>query len=367
MPIKHIEEYKDLEISEKLLANIKKNSKKNVRLMEVCGTHTVSIFRSGIRSMLPATIDLLSGPGCPVCVTTQQEIDKFIKTGRNDDVMLVTFGDMMRVPGTSTSLQKERGEGRDIRVVYSILDALKLAEENPDKRIVFSGVGFETTAPTIAASIISAYEKGLKNFFVYSFLKIIPPALDALMYSQDIRIDGFILPGHVSVIIGTNAYASFFKKYRIPSVIAGFEPNDLLQAINILVEQIEKGCPELSNAYKRVVTFEGNRKACEVMSRVFIKKDASWRGLGMIRDSGLEIREAFRNYDAEKVFNICVHKSPESKECACGDILRGMKIPPECPAYKKICTPINPIGPCMVSSEGTCAAYYRYYDKTQVL
>lgn len=363
MPIKHLEEYRDPEISWKILAKIKENSKKDVRLMEVCGTHTVSIFRSGIRSMLPETISLLSGPGCPVCVTTQTEIDKFIETARKDDVILATFGDLMRVPGTKSSLQKEHSEGRDIRIVYSTFEALMLAEKNPDKRVVFAGVGFETTAPTIAASILSAGEKNLDNFFVFSSHKLVPPALEALMSNQDIRVDGFILPGHVSVIIGIKAYMPFFEKYHIPCVVAGFEPVDLLQAISILVEQVEKGRPWLNNAYQRVVTFEGNKKAQEVMAGVFEKKETAWRGLGKIRRSGLGIREEFEKRDAEKVFDINVPESLERKGCACGDIITGVKIPPQCPLYKRSCTPTDPIGPCMVSSEGTCAAYYRYYDK----
>ncbi len=361
MTIKYLEEFRDPEISRIIIDNIDKISQKKIRLMEVCGTHTMSIFRSGIRDILPETISLLSGPGCPVCVTSQHEIDAFIALSRIDNVIITTFGDLMKVPGTSSSLQSERANGHDIRVVYSTFDALEIARKNPGKQIVFLGVGFETTAPTIAASIFSAEEMKMENFFVFSAHKLVPPALLALMESKDVKIDGFLLPGHVSVIIGTKAYLPLFKKYHIPSVVAGFEPSDILQAIYVLVEQIETGSSKLDNAYKRAVTFHGNKKAKQIMQDVFEIVDASWRGIGSIPESGLKIRKEFENYDAENVFEINISDSMDPKGCACGDILRGLKIPPECLLYRKTCTPMNPVGPCMVSSEGTCAAYYRYH------
>jgi len=249
MTLKYIEEYRDSKIARSLIEKIKTGSKRPIRLMEVCGTHTVSIFRSGIRSILPPTISLLSGPGCPVCVTDQPEIDAFIELAKLDEVIVTTFGDLMRVPGTCSSLQKEHAAGRDIRVVYSTFDALEIARNNPSKRVVFLGVGFETTAPTIAASILSAARTNVTNFFVISAHKRVPPALETLMATEGVQIDGFILPGHVSVIIGVNAYRSFFEHYQIPGVVAGFEPADILQAIAMLVAQIENGRPQLENAY----------------------------------------------------------------------------------------------------------------------
>jgi hydrogenase expression/formation protein HypD len=360
MGIKYIEEYRDPEVSRKIAENIGGASKRPVRLMEVCGTHTVSIFRNGIRSMLPETITLLSGPGCPVCVTTQKEIDTFILLARMDDVIVTTFGDVMRIPGASSCLQKEHAEGRDIRPVYSAFDALKIAEKNPDKKVVFLGVGFETTAPTIAASILSARKIGLDNFLVFSAHKRVPPALFALMENHDVHIDGFILPGHVSVIIGTRAYLPFFEKYQIPCVVSGFEPIDILQAIHTLVLQVEKGKPRLVNGYRRVVTFNGNMKAQKIMQDVFETQDAVWRGIGTIPESGLRIREEFANFDAARMLELEIPEPGIPKDCACGEILTGIKIPPECPLYETVCTPINPVGPCMVSGEGTCAAYYRY-------
>jgi len=362
MVIKHVEEYRDAALSRNLIEQIKQVSKRPIRLMEVCGTHTVSIFRSGIRAVLPDHINLLSGPGCPVCVTAQREIDAFIELAKIDDVIVTTFGDLMRVPGTGSSLQKERAEGRDIRMVYSTMDALEIARKNPTKKVVFLGVGFETTAPTIAAAILAAQQMQCENFSVYSAHKLVPPALIALMASEAVQIDGFILPGHVSVIIGLEAYQPFFDQYRIPCVVAGFEPTDLLQVIFKLTEQIESDAPELANTYGRAVTQEGNVKAQQILQMVFDTTDVEWRGIGGIPQSGLKFKPAFAAYDAEQVFDIDLPEAEDPKGCACGEILTGIKIPPECPLYKTVCTPADPVGPCMVSSEGTCAAYYRYHD-----
>jgi len=362
MTLKHIDEYRDSEISKSLLQKIKTISKKNVRLMEVCGTHTVSIFRSGIRSVLAETISLLSGPGCPVCVTDQAEVDAFIELARIENVIITTFGDLMRVPGTKSSLQKESAAGRDIRVVYSTFDALEIAKKNPDKHIVFLGIGFETTAPTIAASILSAAQTDVKNFSVISAHKLVPPALEALMAAQDVLIDGFILPGHVSVIIGLKAYQPFFDQYQIPCVVAGFEPTDILQAICMLVEMLESNSPNLDNAYQRAVTVDGNAKAQQILDQIFESDDACWRGIGVIAQSGLKIRERYAAHDAEKLFKIEVPDAKTPKGCACGEVLIGTKLPPECALYKKACTPMDPVGPCMVSTEGTCAAYYKYHS-----
>ena len=361
MTLKHIDEYRDAELARHLVDKIKFTSKRPIRLMEVCGTHTVSIFRSGIRSVLPETISLLSGPGCPVCVTDQTDIDAFIELAKFDDVIITTFGDLMRVPGTHSSLLKERADGRDIRVTYSTFDALEIAKKNPDKSVVFLGVGFETTAPTIAAAIISAAEMGVDNFSAIAAHKRVPPALAALMNADNVQIDGFILPGHVSVIIGVKAYEPFYKQHQIPCVIAGFEPADILQAIGMLVEQIETGRPALENAYPRAVTLAGNTKAQKLLDDVFYPADVCWRAIGMIPRSGLKIRPKYERHDAAKIFDIQVSDSTDPKGCACGEILIGIKTPPECPLYKTVCTPIDPVGPCMVSTEGTCAAYYKYH------
>ena len=287
MTLKHIDEYRDAEISRNLIEKIKSISQKEVRLMEVCGTHTVSIFRSGIRSVLPATLSLLSGPGCPVCVTEQAEIDAFIELARIDDMIVTTFGDLMRVPGTRSSLQKESAAGRDIRVVYSTFDALEIARKHPEKKVVFLGVGFETTAPTIAAAILAAAQANIDNFSVICAHKLVPPALEALMSAARVQIDGFILPGHVSVIIGLDAYRPFFDRYQIPCVVAGFEPTDILQALSMLVGMLESNSPCLDNAYPRAVTAAGNVKAQQILAEIFEPADAWGRGLGMITRSGL--------------------------------------------------------------------------------
>jgi hydrogenase expression/formation protein HypD len=351
MSLKHIEEYRDADISKHLVAKIKATSKRNIRLMEVCGTHTVSIFRSGIRTLLPQTITLLSGPGCPVCVTDQREIDVFIELARLDDV----------IPGSNSSLQKESAEGHDIRIVYSTFDALEVAQKNPDKKVVFLGVGFETTAPTIAASILQAARLKVDNYSVISAHKLVPPALETLMSLEDVQLDGFILPGHVSVIIGLEAYRPFFDRYQIPCVAAGFEPADILQAVGRLVTMIETRNPALENAYPRAVTEAGNTKAQKILQDIFKPADACWRGIGLIPQSGLKIRDEFAVHDTEKQFEIRIPEPKIPQGCACGEILTGKKSPPDCKLYRKVCTPTDPVGPCMVSTEGTCAAYYRYH------
>ena len=361
MTIKHSEEYREPELARQLVAAIRRTSRQPVRLMEVCGTHTMSIFRHGIRDVLPQTINLLSGPGCPVCVTSQQEIDTFIAYARQEDTVVATFGDLLRVPGTDSSLQKEKAEGRDIRVVYSAFDAVKMAAEQRGQRVVFLGVGFETTAPTIAASILAARDMGLDNFHVVSAHKTVPNALEALMANDAVAISGFLLPGHVSVILGLNAYRPFFDRYQVPAVVAGFEPTDILEAIRRLVEQVEKGRPQLDNAYPRAVSDTGNAKARAVLDQVFEPVDANWRGIGILPASGLAIRDSLGQFDALRQVPVEVAEAREPAGCGCGEILTGAKIPPECKLYRKACTPENPVGPCMVSSEGTCAAYYRYH------
>lgn len=361
MTLKYAEEYRDAGLARPLIDKIAALTDRPIRLMEVCGTHTMAIFRHGIRQVLPAAISLLSGPGCPVCVTDQGEIDAFIELARRPDVIITTFGDLIRVPGSGSSLQKERAAGHQIHIVYSTFDALDIAKANPDKNVVFLGVGFETTAPTVAAAILTAARTGVTNFSVISAHKIVPPALAALVQNEQAAIDGFILPGHVSVIIGTDAYRPLFERCRIPAVVTGFEPADILNAIGILVEQIHDGRPAVVNAYARAVSDRGNPKAVKMMADVFDTVDARWRGLGVIPASGLAIGEAYAAFDAKRRFGVTVKDAPEPKGCACGAILSGTMIPPQCPLFKRRCTPQDPVGPCMVSSEGTCAAYYRYH------
>ena len=360
--MKHAQEYRDPGIAKPLVERINKISKKPVRLMEVCGTHTLSIFRSGIRDLLPGTIRLLSGPGCPVCVTAQAEIDAFIALSRMPNAIITTFGDLMRVPGTESSLQAERSLGRDIRMVYSTFDALEMARKNPHRPVVFLGVGFETTAPTIAASLVAAREMKINNYFVRCAHKIVPPALSFLVDKNKAGIDGFILPGHVSVIIGEKAYREFFEKTRTPCVIAGFEPVDILRAVLVLIEQIENGVPALENVYKRAVTPDGNPKARKIMADCFETMDTTWRGLGTIPASGLVLKNHYAAFDAKVQFDVNIPDTREPAGCACGEVLLGNKIPVECRLYKKNCTPQTPVGPCMVSGEGTCAAYFKYHD-----
>ncbi|MBC2705599.1 hydrogenase formation protein HypD [Desulfobacula sp.] len=360
MVLKYIEEYRDGSLARDLVKKIHSVSKKDLRLMEVCGTHTTAIFRHGIRSVLPQGITLLSGPGCPVCVTAQKDIDAFVGFARVKNVIVTTFGDLIKVPGSSSTLGKEKAAGADVRIVYSVFDAVNIARENKDKEVVFCGVGFETTIPTIAAGILMGIEGQVDNFSVYSANKLTPPALAALMETDGVELDGFILPGHVSVITGTDAYRDTFEKYDIPSVISGFEPIDILQAILLLIEQNEAGKPALENAYPRAVSDVGNVKAKQIMNQVFEVCNASWRGIGEIPSSGMELKKEYQKFDAAIKFGMDMPDVPEPKGCACGEILMGLKRPYECALYKKKCTPLNPVGPCMVSSEGSCAAFYRY-------
>lgn len=362
MPFSLTTDYRDPALASRLAGQIRQRVKRPLSLMEVCGTHTVSIFRHGIRSFLPREIKLLSGPGCPVCVTSQADIDAFIALCRQPHTIVTTFGDLIRVPGSNGSLQSERAEGRDVRVVYSAMDALAIARQNPGNRVVFLGVGFETTIPTVAATILTAKRQGITNFSVYPAFKTVPPALCALIGGGRIAVDGLLLPGHVSVIIGLSGYEPFFKMYPLPCVVAGFEPTDILQAIAMLVSQVDSGVKRLENGYPRVVGWEGNGKALEMMDRVFMPADAKWRGLGLIPESGRDLKPVFSEYDASRIFDLAIAPADEPRGCACANVLTGEMVPPECPLYGTVCTPMDPTGPCMVSSEGTCAAYYRYHE-----
>ncbi len=360
MSIKHASEYRDPELARHLAEQINQTCTRTIRLMEVCGTHTMAIFRHGIRSLLPQQIELISGPGCPVCVTSQGDIDAFVELARQPGTIVTTFGDLMRVPGSGSSLQREKARGADVRVVYSTMDAVAIARENPGHQVVFLGVGFETTAPTIAAAVLYAWQQKIVNFSVYPAHKIVPPALEALASDPQVKIDGFLLPGHVSVIIGLDGYRRFFQRHRIACAVTGFEPADILEGILALVRQVESGRPALENRYPRAVTPEGNPRARALMEEVFQVADAQWRGLGTMKASGLVLRDKLASHDAMSRFGIEPGQVPEPAGCACGQILAGIKKPPQCALFGKTCTPMTPVGPCMVSSEGTCAAYYRY-------
>ncbi len=357
--MKFIDEFRDQEIAKGLIEKIKKSSSKSIQLMEVCGTHTVSIFRYGIRGLLPDHIKLISGPGCPVCVTPNSDIDFAIALCRQEDVILTTFGDMMKVPGSTSSLQVEKAEGRDIRIIYSSLEALRIAKENPEKKVVFFAIGFETTSPTIAVAILHARQEGIQNLFFLNSQKRIPPALYALLQSRQVKINGLILPGHVSAILGTGPYQFISEEFSIPAVITGFEPLDILQGIWMLVKQIEENRPSVEIQYKRIVKKEGNPLAMEKIETVFKKADGNWRGIGRIPESGYRFKEPFQAMDARR-FEVVVEPSKEHPECLCGEVLQGIKTPLECRLFKKACHPENPIGPCMVSIEGTCHTYFKY-------
>ncbi len=331
-----------------------------VQLMEVCGTHTVSIFRHGLRSLLPGNLRLISGPGCPVCVTAQQDLDAACRLAAQPGVILATYGDMLRVPGRLGSLADQRACGADVRVVTSAMTALRLAEQNPRRSVVFYAVGFETTAPATAALVQAAARRGVANVFVYASHKRIVPAMAALLDDPACAIDGFLCPGHVSVIIGSAAYAPIVRRYRRPCVVAGFEPLHILRAIERLVAQIASGQARLENAYPQAVGPRGNRVARQLLDEVFEPCDARWRGLGQIPESGLRLRPRYARFDAAARFGIELHEDYELPGCRCGEVIAGKLDPPECRLFARACTPLRPLGPCMVSSEGTCAAWYRF-------
>lgn len=331
-----------------------------VRLMEVCGTHTVAIFRQGIRDVLPGGIKLLSGPGCPVCVTAIRDVDKALAIAEWDGVILTTFGDMMRVPGSKRSLFNAKAEGGDVRIVYSPMDALEIAEGNRERKVVFFATGFETTSPSVAGTVMEAERRGIGNFYIYPVHKVVPPALKALLDSGEVRVDGFILPGHVSTVIGSTPYNFIAVEYGKPSVITGFDAGDILTGVMMLLDQISSKRAEVEIQYTRVVRKEGNPRAIAVLQEFFEAEDAEWRGIGMIPGSGLRLREKYRHRDIRSVFDPVVSSAGEPPACSCGDVLKGIKIPSDCKLFGKACTPDKPVGACMVSSEGSCAAYYKY-------
>lgn len=358
--MKYLSEFRNGAAAAQMVEQMRRRDPIPMTIMEVCGTHTVSIFRNGIRQLLPEQINLISGPGCPVCVTANRDIDWALAAARRPEVILATFGDMLKVPGSFSSLQRARAEGADIRLVYSTLDALEIARANPGRQVVFFGIGFETTAPTIACSILEAAETGLSNYFVYSVHKVMPPPMRALVESGEVNIDGFLCPGHVSTIIGSEPYQFLARDHGIPCVIAGFEPLDVLQAVDMLMAMREEGRAEVAIQYRRVVRPEGNPVALEQLYRVFEPADAEWRGMGVIPGSGLAIREEYATFDAARALQVDPGPLREHAGCRCGEVLRGVIQPPQCKLYGRVCTPENPVGPCMVSSEGTCATWYQF-------
>lgn len=353
--------FKDPKLARGLIETIHRLAPEHATLMEVCGTHTVAIARNGIRDLMPEGLRLASGPGCPVCVTCNRDIDTVIALARIPNVTITTFGDMTRVPGSTSSLLAEQAAGRSVEIVYSPLDALAFAKAHPEREVVFVGVGFETTTPLAAMAIKRAKAMGLSNFTVFAAHKNMPGALELLVGDPTLELDALILPGHVSTIIGAEPYRFLAEKYGIPGVITGFEPVDVLQGIAMLVRQLHEGRAEIEIAYARGVMPEGNPVALAAIDEVFETCTATWRGLGDIPGSGYRIRDEFANFDAVRRFEPDVEPTRDPKGCRCGDVLRARIAPNECPLFRTVCTPENPVGPCMVSSEGSCAAYYRYY------
>ena len=361
--MRYLDEFRDPARAQALLRHIHAQARQPLRLMEFCGTHTQAIFRYGIRQLLPEPVTMLSGPGCPVCVTSASDLDRAIGLASIPSVTLATFGDMLRVPGSQGSLQAAKAAGADVRVVYSSLDALELARQHPERTVVLLGIGFETTAPTIAATILQAEEEGLANLRLYSLHKLTPPATVAILQAGEVALDGILAPGHVSAIIGAQAWEFVARDFGLPCAVAGFEPLDILMGIRDLVEQRQAGQAEIHNTYGRGVRPHGNPTALRLLAEVFEPAAAEWRGLGTLADSGLRLRERFRRFDAQPLLaeqGLDRLQGREPAGCRCGDVLRGTTSPDGCPLFGRACTPERPIGPCMVSSEGSCAAYYRY-------
>ncbi len=352
--------FRSRDVTAPLVEEIGRSLERPVRIMEVCGTHTMAIFRHGIRSLLPEFITLLSGPGCPVCVTPTNHIDLFLAAADQESVTIATFGDLIRVPGSRGSLAAARARGARVEIVYSPMDALTLAQGEPQRTVLFPAIGFETTAPTIAATILAAEQMGIDNFVIIDAGKTMPRALDELLADPDLRVDGLLCPGHVSAIIGSEAYRPLADTHRLACAVAGFEPADILAGLLSLIRQVNEGSPGVANCYTRAVTAEGNLRARQLINQVFEPVDSQWRGLGIIPASGLRLREQYHRFDGARRLDLAVQPAQEPKGCRCGEILKGRMLPPDCPLYGTVCTPLQPIGPCMVSNEGTCAAYFRY-------
>jgi hydrogenase expression/formation protein HypD len=355
--------FKDSERVKRLIGRIREiYPGGELKFMEVCGTHTMAIARFGLRRLMPEGLVLLSGPGCPVCVTPTAVIDAALKISENSDTVIVTFGDMMSVPGSEKSLELRRAEGADVRVLYSVYDMLEMAAHEPQKSFVFISVGFETTTPGIALSVLETRKRRLKNVSFLVANRLVIPAMDALLSAGEVHIDGFLCPGHVSVIIGWEAYRPIARQYKVPCVVAGFEPVDILLAIHDILSRIVEGVNGVGNSYPRAVKESGNPEAMRIMKKVFRVAEAEWRGIGLIPESGLALRDEYADLDAVKRFGVELLPVPDPPGCRCGDVLKGVIIPPQCRLFGKRCTPETPVGPCMVSSEGSCAAYYKYGD-----
>lgn len=359
-------EFSNSELSRPLLQKVKEAAqlfieKKGRRpaFMEVCGSHTMALAQSGIKKALEGYVNLISGPGCPVCVTDQKTIDAMIQLAEGENRIICTFGDMVRVPGTKYSLLEKKTEGKDIRIVYAPVDAVTIAEQNPEKDVIFLGIGFETTIPVLAATLKKAMEKDVQNFSMWMTTKLVEPILRYLLEMKELNIDGFLLPGHVSIVLGKNHYKYLVEEYETPSVIGGFEPVELLGSIYKLINQLLEERAEIENVYSYVVGNEGNKQARQLMEAYFERVDEAWRGIGVIEKSGMDLRPEYGKWDAKKKFHISVEE-PRKTKCRCGEIIRGLISPKECPLFAKACTPLNPIGPCMVSSEGACAAHFTY-------
>ena len=355
--MKHADEYRDPALARPLLEELQ-SVKQPMRVMEVCGSHTTAIARSGLRGLLPKHIELISGPGCPVCVTAQTHIDTMIALAKLPGVRLAAFGDMFRVPGSETSLSTAMAEGARATVVYSPMDALNLARQNTDEEVIFFAVGFETTTPGVAATILAAAAAGVKNFSVFSTHKTMPAPMHALLQDPELALDGLLCPGHVAAIAGAAAFQIFSDKYHLACCIAGFETADLLSGLLLLARRIAARESRLDNAYGRAVSWQGNQRAQQVVAEVFAPVDTMWRGLGMLPESGLAIREKYRQFDAGGRFSVTIPEAKEPAGCRCGDVIRGKIHPPSCPLFGRRCTPASPIGPCMVSGEGACAAWH---------
>lgn len=360
--MKYLSEYRTADLARPLIEELQSFPPRKLRFMEVCGTHTMAIFQHGIRSLLPEGMELISGPGCPVCVTSASHIDLFIELALQKQVRVAIFGDLLRVPGSKGSLSQASAQGANVEVVYSALDSLSLAQQHPDEQIIFLSVGFETTTPTVAATILEAKRQQLDNFSVLSTQKVVIPPLQQLLSDKSLAIQGLLCPGHVSTIIGAAAYQGIAKDFKLPCVVAGFEPADVLLALIMLRRQCEQGCFAVENGYQRAVSWQGNERAQAMVDQVFQPADTLWRGLGLLANSGLRIRDGYSHFDADKRFGLPLPESKEPAGCLCGKILCGQQIPTDCPLFGRACTPQNPVGPCMVSSEGTCAAYFRYAD-----
>jgi hydrogenase expression/formation protein HypD len=362
--MKYVSEYRSPEIVSALLKEIKQTVKGNWNIMEVCGGQTHSLVKNGILNMLPQNVQMIHGPGCPVCVTPVNLIDKAVHLAMEHNVILCSFGDMIRVPGSGMSLLEAKSKGGDIRILYSPLEAVKIAKENPGRQVVFFAVGFETTAPANALSIIHAHRERLKNYAILTSHVLVPPAMEAIMSDDDCRVDAFLGAGHVCAIMGMQQYYPIVEKYRIPIVVTGFEPVDLLEGILMAVKQLENGQYKLENQYARVVEREGNKNAMAVIDEVFEITDREWRGIGEIKHSGYGLKEEYGVYDAIRKFQIDIPEAHEDPTCLSGEVMRGKIKPHQCPNFGKKCTPVNPLGAPMVSSEGACAAYYHFHSAT---